>query len=333
MLAGASVSLLGCGGGSDDTTGAPSPAPPGGYDRSTVQLVWDNHFSAFAGFDVPKIMKDYDETSMIATFNDHCFNNQTDNSGYKTYAGVTEIKAFFTALFQQLDSNLTNVNYIGPNGGASAIAEGDGGPIVKEATTGGDYNGNVFLTWRTTAELQKTISLATDSFSFKKKDGGYFVDYQTIVTTEEDTACAEAPGQLPTTGSEAIYAAWANHLDGFGSKNLDTIMKDYDANSEIEVYDNTDNTLKTYDTEAEIKDFFDGLFQAITAGAVDGDEGVGIGLLEVDPMHNSVFLAWKSKSHPKATDTFIFDGNNPAKIARQNIVVSTKSPAAQRIVV
>jgi len=100
FLAGASVSLWGCGG--DDTTTAPTSAPPASptpapppYNQSSVQEVWDNHFSAFATFDVERIMLDYDETSKIATFNDVCFNNQTHNEGYTTYTGVTQIEGFF----------------------------------------------------------------------------------------------------------------------------------------------------------------------------------------------------------------------------------------------
>jgi len=50
-------------------------------------------------------------------------------------------------------------------------------------------------------------------------------------------------------------------------------------------------------------------------------------VLEVDETVNGVFLVWESLSHPKATDTFVF--NDDGKIIRQNIVVKTKDPAAE----
>lgn len=333
FLAGASVSLWGCGG--DDTTTAPTSAPPASptpapppYNQSSVQEVWDNHFSAFATFDVERIMLDYDETSKIATFNDVCFNNQTHNEGYTTYTGVTQIEGFFTRLFGQLDTKLANVNNIGPSG---AVAAGAGSPVVKEAAEASIHNGNVFLTWRTVPELAKPIALATDSFSFKiGADEKYLIDYQSIVTTEEKSECTAGPGQNPITGSEEIFAAWTNHLTAFGEKNIVTIMQEYDDNSIVEVYDNREKKLDTYAGLARIEAMFEGLFDAITKGAIDGDEGVNIGLLEIEPEHNSVFLAWASNSHPKATDTFVFKGK---MIARQNIVVTTQTPKSQGMMV
>merc|ERR1712204_88787 len=41
---------------------------------------------------------------------------------------------------------------------------------------------------------------------------------------------------------------------------------------------------------------------------------------------SSVFLVWESNSHPKATDTFTFNGD---KITRQNIVVTTKKASTE----
>jgi hypothetical protein len=331
-LAGASVSLWGCGG-ADDTTGAPTPAPAGPtpapppYNWSSVQEVWDNHFGAFAEFNVPRIMKDYDANSQIATFNDACFFNETERNGYTVYKGVSQIQGFFQKLFAQLDNKLANVNNIGPSG---AVAAGTGGPVVKEAAEEKIYNGNVFLTWRTVDTLANPIDLATDSFSFKIEDGKYLIDYQTIVTTETKAACPANPGQNPKEGSEPIFAAWKNHFTAFGAKNLDDIMKEYDSNSIVQLYDNRVQKYEVFETEAAIRGMFDALFKAITAGAVNSDEGVEVGLLEIEPELNSVFLMWKSNSHPQATDTFIFNGN---KIARQNIVVTTKAPPTQGMLV
>lgn len=231
-------------------------------------------------------------------------------------------------MFGQLDNKLANVNNIGPSG---AVAAGAGSPVVKEAAEASIHNGNVFLTWRTVPELAKPIALATDSFSFKiRADDKYLIDYQSIVTTEEKSECTAGPGQNPTTGSEEIFAAWTNHLTAFAEKNIVTIMQEYDDNSIVEVYDNREKKLDTYAGTARIRAMFEGLFDAITKGAIDGDEGVNIGLLEIEPEHNSVFLAWASNSHPKATDTFVFKGK---MIARQNIVVTTQTPKSQGMMV
>lgn len=324
LLAGASVSLWGCGGG--DTTAAPSPGPAPDYDRSTIQKVWNNHFDAFGGFDLPAIMKDYDESSVIATFNDECFVSQTDNVGYKTYKGVKSIEGFFTALFLQLGRSMDNLNNIGPKGD---VAEGKGAPVVTEAEGGSVYNGNVFLTWRTVNTLEQEITYATDSFSFKIKDGEYFIDYQTIVTTEPNTNCSTAPGQGDLKGPEAMYDAWDNHVAAFVSKNMTGIVEDYDEHSIVQLYDNRNLKYDEFVGVERITKFFEDLFEGIRNGADGSDEGLKVGLLEIDPTHSSVILAWQSFGYPKATDSFIFNGN---KIARQNVVVTTKTPT-QRVMV
>merc|ERR1711884_327109 len=152
------------------------------------------------------------------------------------------------------------------------------------------------------------------------------VDLQTIVTTEEDTPCVNSPTASPTDGNESIYAAWNNHFSAFGGKLLDKIMEDYTEESIVQVFDNKDKTYNAYTGLAAIRGMFDDLFKAIAAGAVGGDEGVQVGLLEIDVKYNSVFLVWQSNSHPKATDTFIFyEVDGVSKIARQNIVVETKA--------
>jgi len=293
-----------------------------------VQQAWDNHFAAFAAFDVNRIMLDYDDDSQIATFNDVCFNDQSSPTGYKTYKGMAAIQGFFEALFAQIDK-IENVNSIGPDGD---VAGGSGGPVVK-GDTGGAYTGNVFLTWRTTG-LQKPIKLATDTFSFRvNSNNDHVIDLQTIVSTEESTACTPSPGQLSTSGDAPIYAAWDNHFAAFGGKDVDAIMKDYTESSIVQVYDNKDMSYTEFAGLAKIEQMFVDLFAAIQAGRTDpqdpATEGIAVGLLEIDPTYNSVFLAWKSNSHPQATDTFTFftDTDGKSKISRQNIVVTTKDSA------
>merc|ERR1712004_428214 len=107
-------------------------------------------------------------------------------------------------------------------------------------------------------------------------------------------------------------------------------MADYDDNSIVQVWDNTALKLEEFKGLAQIEQMFVDLFAAIKAGDKGSGEGVQVGLLEIDPVRESVFLAWEANSHPKATDTFFFNG---PIIARQNIVVSTPASSANRFVV
>jgi len=318
---------------------------PIGENATTVQLVWDNHFGAFAGMDRDKVMWDYDDNSIIMTYNDNCFltnanataEAQQKRRGYREFKGRAQIRGFFDSLFNQLGNNVTNVNCIGPErlgGTCTPAADANNGPVVQEAVPGIEH-ANVFLTWRTantTLGMTRLIQYATDTFSFRNIGGEYFIDLQTIVSTEPATAtdtadCPESDQRPvnPADSTEEIYAAWANHYAAFGSKNLTQMMFDYDDNSKIQVFDNREGQqrLYTYDTLTEIEGFFNVLFQQITAGAdAQGEEGVAVGLLEVEPAFNSVFLVWQSNNHPKATDTFIFKG---AKIAQQTIVIESNA--------
>merc|ERR550514_2409430 len=65
------------------------------YSPKSVDEAWANHFAAFGGQDVAKIMLDYTEESKITTFN-HA--TQTK----EIHTGTTEIEAFFTGLFKAM---------------------------------------------------------------------------------------------------------------------------------------------------------------------------------------------------------------------------------------
>merc|ERR1712154_11601 len=125
-----------------------------------------------------------------------------------------------------------------------------------------------------------------------------------------------------------IQDAWANHFEAFGLQNTTQILLDYVETSIIRVYDFTTNTYQKVEGLAAIETMFNDLFAAINAKKVGEDTGV------VAPNNNgetvespdrSTFLVWRSYSHPRATDTFLY--NDAGKIVRQNIVVSTNSSA------
>merc|ERR1711920_488120 len=109
------------------------------------------------------------------------------------------------------------------------------------------------------------------------------------------------------------------------------MMRDYERNSIIDVYDSRERSRTVYSIEADVKKFFDDLFEEMRQAAdppsadfATAGEGLRVGLQEIEADYNSVMLVWSSRSHPKATDTFIFTPEG--KIARQTIVVETRTP-------
>jgi len=296
----------------DDAAWVPTPECSDSWPRS-VASVWANHFSAFGAFDLNKIMKDYDDGSLVSIFNDKCAGGAS-RTGYSEYKGTHEIRAMFDGLFTQLGRDAGNLDAVGPNNGSPVVLNGE------------PPNGNVFLTWRTQNLVgENVIQYATDTFSFRLEGGHvYKILKQNIVVTEPNKACVDSGTALATTGSDGIYAAWTNHFTAFGGADADKIMDDYTADSLVQVYDIRDNSYTQFHGLSAIKQMFIDLFAAIGAAAVNGDPGVTVPLQQIEPEYNGVFLVWTSNSHPKATDTFVFDDNH--KIIRQNIVVTSKDP-------
>jgi len=292
-----------------------------------VQLAWDHHLKQFVAMDFDKILLDYDEDSQIGVFNDFCEGAvPAKPKGYTTHKGTAQIKTFFNNLFDQL-ININNAHEFGPNN----FGQEGAGAVVKEATNGVAY-GNVFLTWRTQNLGDQSILFATDSFSFKKVGENFRINLQTIVVTEPNGTCEETtqlPG--PKEGSP-LKKGWDNHLDCFTQRNSNTscMMEDYTEESIVQVWDNTDNTYEAFEGLDRIQGMFVKLFAAMAAERTnpkyENTEGLEVKLLEVDETYSSVFLVWESTSHPKATDTFTFNGD---KITRQNIVVTTKKASTE----
>eukprot|EP00441_Pelagodinium_beii_P014500 CAMPEP_0197659268 /NCGR_PEP_ID=MMETSP1338-20131121/46950_1 /TAXON_ID=43686 ORGANISM="Pelagodinium beii, Strain RCC1491" /NCGR_SAMPLE_ID=MMETSP1338 /ASSEMBLY_ACC=CAM_ASM_000754 /LENGTH=180 /DNA_ID=CAMNT_0043236113 /DNA_START=60 /DNA_END=602 /DNA_ORIENTATION=+ len=118
----------------------------------------------------------------------------------------------------------------------------------------------------------------------------------------------------------SVSAAWQNHFDAFGDQDVDKIMQDYDETSRVTVYNNADGSKVVYKGLAEVKHFFEELFDGLSdlstleAPVIDVDEMSGGG--------GQVFLVWKCPGcgFDTATDTFIFGPDK--KIKFQNIVVT-----------
>jgi len=335
-----------------------APSPPSA--PTTIKTAWDNHFDAFAkGADqtddatmkaaLDQIMLDYDTESTVAVFNDKCEGNKVDlvdpnpptkRNGYAEYKTPDEIRAFFSGLFTQL-GKLANVKNVGPIPAVLDPPKASSPSILE----GDKPKGNVFLTWRT-KDLTgvSEITYATDSFSWQIKEGKAMVWKQNIVVTEPGKECPDVDAvasTCPATGNK-VCDGWKNHLDAFGAGQgfagdaavletaLTKIMLDYTAESIVQVFDHRDEAYNTFNTPEAIKEMFKQLFTAMDAVKTDADgTGLAVKLLEVEPTSNGVFLVWESLSHPKATDTFVFD--DEGKIIRQNIVVFTKDPAGLKV--
>merc|ERR1712194_819792 len=121
--------------------------PESAHVASGVELgkpvadAWDNHFSAFGGQNVTKIMKDYDDSSEVYVF-DHSSGN------LDTYTGTTEIQSLFEALFISLPDP----------GDVGAPVQ-----IVEEKET----SPYVLLVWKSPGN---GYARATDTFVFNNAD-------------------------------------------------------------------------------------------------------------------------------------------------------------------
>merc|ERR1712205_197353 len=113
--------------------------------------------------------------------------------------------------------------------------------------------------------------------------------------------------------------AWDNHFGAFGAQDVDEIMLDYNGSSVLKAFDHRTGDLTTCEGEAEIRDFFTGLF-AMLSDCSD----LAAPVIEVTEVPNKqVYLIWSCKASKvvSATDTFFFDDD--FKITRQNIAYTS----------
>jgi len=262
-----------------------------------VAQAWDNHFSAFGGQDVEKILLDYTEKSTITVYE--------QLSGTKTeFKGLAGAKQCFEGLFK----NLFDCSDL-----AAPVQ------VVKETTD--TTAGSVFLVWSCKAS---GYSKATDTFVF---DAEGKIVWQYVVVSYQDPRgdgkiVAKNDAEVPT-GSGVVHDGWANHFAAFGGQDVPKVLLDYTEDSEITVYNQADGSQTVYGGLAGAKTCFEGLFKSLydcsslAAPVIHVEESK-----ENSP--GAVFLIWScpGSGYVTATDTFIF---NPAgKILRQHVVVDYK---------
>jgi len=120
------------------------------YNPTSVQDAWDNHFSAFGGQDVDKIMLDYDENSVVRVSTV----KPEAEVATATYDTLEKIKAFFEGAFKALTK---------PDKITAPVVE------VEESP------GMVFLVWK--APEDGFIS-CNDTFVFTKE---FKIKWQNVV--------------------------------------------------------------------------------------------------------------------------------------------------------
>ena len=106
-----------------------------------------------------------------------------------------------------------------------------------------------------------------------------------------------------------IYQVWANHIDAFGKKDIDNIMKNYNDNSIIYIWDHRHETYCTrvYNGYNEIRDMFLNIFLILK-----NLDTLKVNLVEIVEERNIIFFEWMCKGCGinKVNDIFIFDDDS-----------------------
>jgi len=259
-----------------------------------VQAAWDNHFAAFGGQDVEKILKDYTEQSVITVY------DQTTGTN-TVYKGLAGVRTCFEGLFKSL-FDCSNLD---------APVQ-----VVREAAAG--EPGSVFLVWKCPAS---GFAQCTDTFIF---DCNSKILWQNVVVVYQDPngdgSVVAKNDTVAPTGSGPVHAGWSNHFAAFGAQDVEKILTDYVEESEITVYNHADGSSNTYKGLAGVRTCFEGLFKSLFDCS---DLGAPIQVVEesVGGEAGQVFLIWSAAAsgYQRATDSFVFNG--AGKITRQHVVV------------
>jgi len=254
---------------------------------SPVQQSWDNHFAAFGGQDVERVLLDYTEDSMITVY------DQT--SGAQTvHRGLRGVRDCFTGLFARL-SDLSDL--------AAPVIE------VHEAANG--QPGSVFLIWRCPAS---GYAEATDTFIFDSR--GKILRQNVVVVDTQANADSYPQASEAPIGSGPVRDGWENHFQAFGAQHVGQIMLDYTDESVVTVYNHVTGDKSVYEGLSGVRSCFEGLFASL-----HDTSDLGAPIIHVEEGAAEVFLIWRAPAsgYESATDTFIF--NAEGKILRQNVVV------------
>jgi len=261
--------------------------------RTPVQSAWDNHFAAFGGQDIDRILLDYTEHSMIIVY------DQTSGR-QRAYFGLDGVRDCFTGLFSRL-SDLSDL--------AAPVID------VKEATAW--QPGSVFLLWKCPAS---GYAEATDTFIFDS-DSKIIRQNVVITDTQENSGSYPVSSEAPS-GSGAVHDAWNHHFAAFGGQNLEEVVTDYTEESVITVYNQVTGEKSVFEGLSGVLTCFEGLFESL-----HDTSDLGAPIVHVEEgAYAQVFLIWRAPAsgYTTGTDSFIF--NAQGKILRQHVVVHYEAP-------
>lgn len=242
-----------------------------GYSPATVQAAWDNHFQAFGGQDLDRIMLDYTERSVI-----RCHDHRTGET--TVCEGLSDIRSFFANLF----AALTDLSTLA----APEI-------VVEEKPFS-----QVFLIWSCPSS---GFPSCHDTFHF---DSSNRIIRQNIAYTSAEPAPQAIGGYSPAS----VQAAWDNHFQAFGGQNLDQIMLDYTEDSVIRCHDHRTGETTVATGMTEIRKFFATLFAALTdLSTLAAPEVV---VEEGSARQVFLIWSCEGCGFPSCHDTFHFDAHN-----------------------
>ena len=158
--------------------------------EAVVQPAWDNHFAAFGGQDVSKVLLDYCEESKIIVYNWH---DDTET----VYNGMAARRSASRVLCSPRCRPL-----------------GLGAPEIHVE----EGNQQVFLIWRCPSS---GFVRCTDTFLFN--DAGKIVR-QTVCILNPGAPAGKRRSAEPGAAGQA---SWDNHFAAFGAQDVDKILLDY----------------------------------------------------------------------------------------------------------
>jgi len=282
-LVGASIGVLLSGCGNDEP-----PTDPPGYKATSVATAWNNHLQAFKSLsDLAKIKLDYDQTSILRTFND----KEDDNTKLQEYTGLDQIGSYYSQLWQDITSKSAaiDVKLTQVSGSSDAL------PQVRDA------NGirTVLVVWNSPLAGYER---ATGTLVF---DSNFKIRVHNIVYTKPISVESSSNSRRLASVSEELvkYRTQLTATDPATMvplyRNGDSVVQHFEWNAPGDQY-------KTYESHLSISEFYnDDLWTGLDVGELTltiSDK--------VDETARVGFILWKSKIGGKylsVANTFVFN--------------------------
>merc|ERR1719506_495191 len=263
-----------------------------GDGHAATLASWDNHAEAFGEMNVSKILLDYTEASTIIV-------SDVTTGVNNVFTGLAGVQKCFEALF----------GYLQTNGGFPESL------VVPDATVEKDQ---VFLIWKAVAS---GITQGTDTF-ITDADGKFAIQTVTLWTAaDKPLLTGESTDLNAAMPDSPEQAHWDNHLDAFGTGDIEKMVLDYNADAVINEYDfglAEGQEFSSYTGEAGVRELFPKYFG--WAGECIEKDTMDVNLPVIHVAKGFIYLhvTFVCAGIPKWTDTFLID--DAGMIKRQNII-------------